>query len=194
MWALPFGDDFDRAWRECPRADYLLLLAAVGGAEHAVLRKALCKITRELIGRCHAQQDVLNAMQEITERFMRRAPLPASIAVGQQEASHALRAADLEAHAEAEPVRLAAIERLGAVVANARRDQTAVESAVVRAFDDEAVFGALRAFRAGAFERACVVHTMRVMFRSLTVAKLAEVARGSRGRSCRAPKARGARS
>jgi hypothetical protein len=27
-WARPFGDDWERAWRECPRGDWLLALAA----------------------------------------------------------------------------------------------------------------------------------------------------------------------
>lgn len=39
-WARPYGDAWERAWIECPRGDWLLGLAARGGAERAAIVRA----------------------------------------------------------------------------------------------------------------------------------------------------------
>jgi len=45
-WASGFGDDFDRAWNECPRADWLLAVAARLGVERRSLVRAAAACTR----------------------------------------------------------------------------------------------------------------------------------------------------
>lgn len=40
QWAAPFGEDWERAWRECPRGDWLLGIAAKRGAPRIELVRA----------------------------------------------------------------------------------------------------------------------------------------------------------
>ncbi len=174
IWSLAFGADFERAWRECPRADYLVLLAAVGGAEHSLVQRALCRITRELVPLSPAQEAPLSAMQRVTESFMRSEPLPSKLELGQYEAAAALRDAEVEAQKGAKAVYTAAHERLDAVVAKARAAGDDVTDAVVHAFEHATELVALRAVLDASARRACTMHTLQAFFASLTVAKLAE--------------------
>jgi hypothetical protein len=45
-WAAGFGDDFERAWHECPRADWLLAIAARLGFDRRSLVRAAAACTR----------------------------------------------------------------------------------------------------------------------------------------------------
>ncbi len=42
-WARPYGTDLERAWNECPRADFLMALAGVGKADHEKITAVACK-------------------------------------------------------------------------------------------------------------------------------------------------------
>ncbi len=42
-WARAYGDDWARAWNECPRGDWLLGLAARRGVDRAELVRAACE-------------------------------------------------------------------------------------------------------------------------------------------------------
>ena len=46
VWARLFGNDVERAWRECPRGDYLLLIAGACGSEAS----GVAELVRELAG------------------------------------------------------------------------------------------------------------------------------------------------
>jgi hypothetical protein len=45
-WAAPFGDDWARAWTECPRGDWLLGLAARRGVDPRAVVRAACACAR----------------------------------------------------------------------------------------------------------------------------------------------------
>lgn len=45
-WAEPFGDDWARAFRECPRGDWLLGLAARRGVDRRAVVRAACACAR----------------------------------------------------------------------------------------------------------------------------------------------------
>jgi len=45
-WAKPFGADFERAWRECPRGDWLLGIAARAGADRAAIVRGAIECAR----------------------------------------------------------------------------------------------------------------------------------------------------
>jgi len=46
QWATPFAEDFERAWSECPRADWLLAIAARLGFERPALVRAAAACAR----------------------------------------------------------------------------------------------------------------------------------------------------
>jgi len=48
-WAGPFGDDWARAWNECPRGDWLLGIAAKAGVDRARLVSAACACAGEAL-------------------------------------------------------------------------------------------------------------------------------------------------
>ena len=45
-WALPYEDDLERAWRECHRGNWLVLLAARAGVEHSLIATAVADCLR----------------------------------------------------------------------------------------------------------------------------------------------------
>lgn len=45
-WARPFADEWERAWTECVRGDWLLGIAARAGADHATIVRAACSCAR----------------------------------------------------------------------------------------------------------------------------------------------------
>lgn len=177
-WSLPFNADAQRAWNECPRADYLLVLAALGGANHTTLHRVVCATTRELIALCPGQTDLLTAMQTVSESFMRHEPLPAELDLGQEAAANALRDAETRARAEFDAVRSTITPHLEAIVAASASagggggDEPSADR--LRAALEAPELLLLRAMHDGHIQRACATHAMCAHFAALVVAKLAE--------------------
>ena len=48
-WARELGSDGARAWLECPRADHLVLVAAIGGLDLVLLHREACKVVRGFV-------------------------------------------------------------------------------------------------------------------------------------------------
>ena len=46
VWAVPFGDDWPRAWASCPRGDWLLAIAARAGTDPRKIVAAACACAR----------------------------------------------------------------------------------------------------------------------------------------------------
>ncbi len=49
VWAGAFGADVERAWNECPRADYLALMAGAYGGDAARMTALVCELAEEVV-------------------------------------------------------------------------------------------------------------------------------------------------
>jgi len=95
QWAGSFAEDFERAWIECPRADWLLAIAARLGFERSALVRAAAACTRT------AHADLTTA----DPPTLRALELAESWARGEADAEQCRRvAAELERQLAPEPL------------------------------------------------------------------------------------------
>ena len=56
-WALPLGDDLPRAWRECPRGDWMIQMAEALGVDDALVVQATADCVRDALAQFHPNRD-----------------------------------------------------------------------------------------------------------------------------------------
>ncbi|HJL20390.1 MAG TPA: hypothetical protein RMH99_32280 [Sandaracinaceae bacterium LLY-WYZ-13_1] len=115
-WARPYGDDWAKAWAECPRGDWLLGLAARRGVERARLVRAACACARLALDHVADDEARPLAAIEAAERWADGEDDPESRRVAARDADAAIDGAPDPAVAAAATAALAAlgsIERPG---------------------------------------------------------------------------------
>ena len=177
LWAMRFGTDFERAWTECPRADYQAALAAIGGCEHDLLHRVACDATRALIPLWSDHANLLTAIQDASEAVLAKRRLPRRLELGQKEAAVALRDAAHAAHAEEVAAAPAVGSFLASLASRVRAEGGSdddVVASVERALDQAPELAILRTIHDGRLERLCMADVLQATLRSLAMGLLIE--------------------
>ncbi|MBX3274728.1 MAG: hypothetical protein KF729_30960 [Sandaracinaceae bacterium] len=131
-WARPFGEDWPRAWDECPRGDWLLGVAARAGADGRAITRAACACARFALPYLPDAEERPRVALDALERYVEG---------GEPPADHAALDAALEAAVDGAPdpaVAAAAMAALAALrsVAHPEDAPLAASSAVQAALLD----------------------------------------------------------
>ena len=78
-WAREHGADGRRAWLECPRADYLVTLAAVSGFDRVVLQRETCTVVRGFETLMPEHRATFAALSHQAEAWMRGTSVPLAL-------------------------------------------------------------------------------------------------------------------
>jgi hypothetical protein len=134
-WAEPYGLDWEKAWAECPRGDWLLGLAARAAVDPSALVRAACacaRLAREYVPDAEGAARIGAAIEEAEVWAGRRGPTAPLLAQAQALEAASERAADA-ASAAAFVSASAALRAAGERDAAASAASLAVEAAVLAA-------------------------------------------------------------
>ncbi len=188
-WARSYGVDARLAWRECPRADYLVALAADVGFDLVLLRRETCRVARSLVALAPEHGALLAAMAEQAESWMRGAAVPAALPRAHREAAQGLRDTSRLANEEEERAMPYLEVSLAATIESTREsfadlpdtEKVDTTAAVLVALSEpHQPLAKHWRFHRGRQERASTAYALRAAVASVAFAKIAELRATSR--------------
>ncbi len=147
-WAQSFGSDFERAWNECPRADYLVALAGAVEADRKAIVTVVCQCARATLAFVPRHEQRPRRAVHVAESWLRGRPIsdaegtsdigaPIFDAIGAEEAKATL--AEERARPTMEAARLAVVRsslEAGAASTDEERLARAIETLLGAHFEE----------------------------------------------------------
>lgn len=176
VWARPYGSDFVRAWRECPRADFLAALGALVRVDTVVLRRILCALGSQLLSLVEEEHRArLEPLVALALAWTRGRDL--STTVIRDDVAEALRTS-IAAEERLEVAAVAGLEdRLSQIVSALRGvGRGRAFATLEQELGDGGDLAALRALHTGRHRRNAATLVMRALHSLLVYGKLADSA------------------
>lgn len=172
-WARAYGDDFEGAWVDCHRADFLVALGALAGLDTVVLRRHTCAVAREAVELSPAHRAALEPLVLAAEAWTRGES--AASASSYKEVLDGIRAAsdaiDADERRRADGLE-ARLDDMVAMISRLPMDRA--ERLLAESFAPTGDLAALRALHVGRHDRAATSFVMRVLLAALVYAELAD--------------------
>ena len=189
-WARDVGADGTRAWLECPRADHLVLVAAIGGLDLVLLHREACKVVRGFPTLLPEHGPVFAALTHQAESWMRGEAVPEALPLAQRRVLRELSDAATRANDEEDAARGAIEASLVAIVGATRRHARELNDSGRISRILLLLAGSLRSgehpiadlwrYHQARHRRAAAAYAMRAAVACVTLSKVAEHAATTR--------------